>query len=78
MQLPISPLCDRETTKRPNSQIGFIKFVVLPAFQTLGRFLPKVAEEVVPLIESNLDFWIEEAAEEEKMAKIEEDPEEAS
>ncbi|XP_068688688.1 dual specificity calcium/calmodulin-dependent 3',5'-cyclic nucleotide phosphodiesterase 1A-like isoform X2 [Montipora foliosa] len=30
--LPISPLCDRSVTCIPESQLGFIEFVVLPAF----------------------------------------------
>lgn len=55
--LPISPLCDRETTDVDGSQVGFVKFVILPAFQLLGRIVPRVAEEIVPQIESNLEFW---------------------
>jgi len=55
--LPVSPLCDRETTDVDGSQVGFVKFVILPAFQLLGRIVPRVAEEIVPQIESNLEFW---------------------
>ena len=55
--LPVSPLCDRETTFRPQSQIGFIKFVILPTFKVLAEFLPQVDEQILPLINENLSFW---------------------
>ena len=35
MSLPLSPLCDRATTKRKQSQIGLIKFVVQPSIHLL-------------------------------------------
>ena len=31
--LPLSPMCNRDTTMIPVSQIGFIKFIVLPSYQ---------------------------------------------
>lgn len=55
--LPISPLCDREKTNLPASQRDFIKFVVLPSYKVLGRILPGVAAEVLPMIEENLLYW---------------------
>ena len=30
--LPVSPLCDRATTSRAQSQINFIEFVVAPIY----------------------------------------------
>merc|ERR1712012_942779 len=32
---PVSPLCDRETTSKAGSQIGFVKFIVQPTFALL-------------------------------------------
>jgi hypothetical protein len=60
MGVPISPNCDRNTTKRPDSQVGFIKFVVRPAYEVLGEIIPGVNQHVLPVIESNLVYWDEE------------------
>ena len=35
MGLDISPLCDRNTTQVPQSQIGFIDYIVVPLFNTV-------------------------------------------
>jgi len=61
MGLPVSPLCDRVSTDRAESQIGFIQYVVLPAFKVVSKCIPKVKELILPIIEDNLDFWILEA-----------------
>jgi hypothetical protein len=57
MGVPISPNCDRNTTKRPDSQIGFIKFVIKPAYEVLGEIIPAVKDDILPIIESNLAYW---------------------
>lgn len=73
--LPISPLCDRESTERAESQIGFIQYVVMPAFKVMSKCIPKVEEVILPIIEDNLDFWILEAKREKKKDVVaEEDP----
>ena len=59
MGVPISPNCDRNTVKRPDSQIGFIKFVVKPAYEVLGDILPAVKESILPIIDNNLQYWEE-------------------
>ena len=59
MGLAISPNCDRNTTKRPDSQIGFINFVVKPAYEVLADVIPNVRETILPVIESNLSYWNE-------------------
>lgn len=56
--LPVSPLCDRASTDRAGSQIGFIQVIILPAFKVIGKCIPKVEEIILPNIENNLDFWI--------------------
>lgn len=58
--LPVSPLCDRDTVKKSDSQIGFIKFVVQPTFDLVGEIIPKVNEVVKPQISKNLGYWTRE------------------
>ena len=55
--LSVSPLCDRNTTSRADSQLGFINHVILPTFELLGKVIPDVATQVVPIIQANLAFW---------------------
>ena len=57
--LPLSPLCDRQTTHRAESQIGFITYIILPTFELLGKILPDVATHIVPIIHNNLTYWRE-------------------
>lgn len=59
MGLPFSPSCDRMTTNREKSQIGFINFVVLPSYELLGKLIPRVETEVVPKLTENLKYWQE-------------------
>ena len=70
MGLPVSYLCDRKTTKVPHSQVGFIKFVIQPAYQVLASMLKPVEEQVLPIIEHNLDVYEKESA---KLDAIEEE-----
>ena len=58
--LPISPNCNRDTTSIASSQVGFVKFVVGPAYEVLGEFIPAVQTDILPIIESNLNVWISE------------------
>lgn len=60
--MPISPQCNPETTSTPASQIGFIKFIVLPTYQMLGMLLPEVEQICVKQLNQNLEYWQEEAA----------------
>mmetsp|Transcript_5472 Transcript_5472/g.6363 ORF Transcript_5472/g.6363 Transcript_5472/m.6363 type:complete len:628 (+) Transcript_5472:48-1931(+) len=55
--LPISPLCDRNTTSRADSQMGFISFVIRPSFEALQRHLPYTTDVILPLIKNNYEFW---------------------
>jgi hypothetical protein len=57
MGLPISPQCNEETTSLPQSQIGFIKFIVLPSYSMLGSLLPEVQTIIVKQLEDNLEYW---------------------
>jgi len=58
--IPISPLCDRRTVKRADSQIGFLKFVIRPTYALLGEILPRVKEEVIPIVDQNINYWTRE------------------
>lgn len=40
--LPVAPFMDRDKVTKPSSQVGFIKFVLLPLFEALGSLFPKV------------------------------------
>jgi len=62
MGLPISPLCDRNTTIMPDSQIGFIDYVIKPSFEVLALAIPTIGEHTLPVIENNLKYWNEQAA----------------
>mmetsp|Transcript_2323 Transcript_2323/g.4941 ORF Transcript_2323/g.4941 Transcript_2323/m.4941 type:complete len:1585 (+) Transcript_2323:305-5059(+) len=63
--LPISPNCDRNKTEKPDSQIGFINFVVKPAYEVLADIIPAVGENILPVIESNLMYWEDQKGREE-------------
>ncbi|XP_054168087.1 dual specificity calcium/calmodulin-dependent 3',5'-cyclic nucleotide phosphodiesterase 1-like [Oppia nitens] len=58
--LPYSPLCDRNTTLIPQSQIGFIDFIVAPTMELCGDLIDRVnlhihgSQEVVDKKDSNI------------------------
>ena len=60
MGLPISPLCDRDTLKREESQINFIKFLIQPTFGLLGDIIPRVKDELMPAVDNTLEYWKQE------------------
>jgi hypothetical protein len=35
--LPVAPFMDREKVTKPTAQIGFIKFVLIPMFETVSK-----------------------------------------
>jgi high affinity cGMP-specific 3',5'-cyclic phosphodiesterase 9 len=37
--LPTAPFMDREKVTKPNAQVGFINFVLLPLYELLGKVL---------------------------------------
>ena len=57
--LPVSPLCDRDTTCPYESQVGFMKFVIQPAFVLLARVIPSVKDVVLPHMTDNFKYWNE-------------------
>jgi len=50
MELDISPLCDRNTINIPQSQIGFITYIIEPTFALLSETATFVAREFLPVV----------------------------
>ena len=55
LNLPVSMLCDRDTTSIPKSQPGFISFVT-PFFQSLQMIMPNL-QEVLDNFKQNSKTW---------------------
>ena len=56
LNLPISFLCDRNTTNIPKSQIGFINNIVSPCFNLLFRISPKLSF-FIDNLRINVEYW---------------------
>lgn len=56
MDLPVSFLCNRDTTNIAKSQIGFIQQIIEPTFSVLCFFLPKI-NNFMKNIQKNLNIW---------------------
>jgi len=57
MGLPVTPLCDRDTVSRPESQSGFVEFIIKPTFEVLVGIMPKIGEKIIPILDDNLAYW---------------------
>ena len=66
--LPVTFLCDRETTKVPRSQINFINFVVMPGFNILVTLFTE-CKDYVTNCENNINEWKKIEEEDEKKKK---------
>jgi len=63
--LDFSPLCDRQTTVVPQSQIGFIDFIVAPIFEVCGDMISLVLSQSEDqsnkpwhkILEDNKELW---------------------
>merc|ERR1712113_192671 len=55
--LPVSPMCDRISTNIPGSQIGFIDFIVQPAFEVVSKTLPRLGEVCLSHLALNRECW---------------------
>ena len=51
--LPVSMLCDRETTFIPKTQIGFINFIVIPQFEIMKNLIPEI-KNYIDYVQINL------------------------
>ncbi|XP_064610450.1 high affinity cGMP-specific 3',5'-cyclic phosphodiesterase 9A-like isoform X1 [Liolophura sinensis] len=55
--LPVAPFMDREKVTKSSSQIGFIKFVLLPLFETLGQLFPVVEDQIIQPVRFALKYY---------------------
>ena len=61
--LPVSPLCDRQTTLITESQLRFMRFVVKRGFDLLAKCIPEVNDTALRQCAKNLEYWEGEKAE---------------
>nr|XP_022327313.1 high affinity cGMP-specific 3',5'-cyclic phosphodiesterase 9A-like isoform X6 [Crassostrea virginica]XP_022327399.1 high affinity cGMP-specific 3',5'-cyclic phosphodiesterase 9A-like isoform X7 [Crassostrea virginica] len=45
--LPVAPFMDRDKVTKPTAQIGFIKFVLIPMFETVAKLFPVIDSTMV-------------------------------
>jgi len=55
--LPVAPFMDRDKVNKPSSQIGFIKFVLLPLFEALGDLYPVIEADVIVPVRNALQYY---------------------
>uniref|UniRef100_M4AEC3 High affinity cGMP-specific 3',5'-cyclic phosphodiesterase 9A n=1 Tax=Xiphophorus maculatus TaxID=8083 RepID=M4AEC3_XIPMA len=55
--LPVSPFMDRDKVTKPSSQIGFIRFVLLPLFMELANLFPCL-ESNLPVLPSAASIFL--------------------
>ncbi|KAM5142409.1 high affinity cGMP-specific 3',5'-cyclic phosphodiesterase 9A isoform 2-T2 [Mantella aurantiaca] len=68
--LPVTPFMDRDTVTKPKAQIGFIKFVLLPMFETVMKLFPQIEEMMVRPLQDARDHYEELMQLEEAMAEV--------
>jgi len=54
--LPVSLLCDRESTNISKSQVGFINFIVKPTFECILLMMPGV-QPYMDNVKNNLEYY---------------------
>eukprot|EP00064_Thunnus_orientalis_P020212 superscaffoldBa00005436_g20344 len=57
--LPVAPFMDREKVTKPTAQIGFIKFVLIPMFETVMKLFPQIEEAMVAPLRDSRDRYEE-------------------
>ncbi|KAK2151522.1 hypothetical protein LSH36_361g08013 [Paralvinella palmiformis] len=55
--LPVAPFMDREKVTKPAAQIGFIKFVLLPMFETVAELFPEINGHLVKQLKDALEKY---------------------
>ncbi|XP_038125252.1 high affinity cGMP-specific 3',5'-cyclic phosphodiesterase 9A [Cyprinodon tularosa] len=75
--LPVSPFMDRDKVTKPSSQIGFIRFVLLPLFVELANLFPCLEHHIIDPVRKALDYYteMEKALDKEKQNWAQEAPE---
>ncbi|XP_044133512.1 high affinity cGMP-specific 3',5'-cyclic phosphodiesterase 9A-like [Bufo gargarizans] len=68
--LPVTPFMDRDKVTKPKAQIGFIKFVLIPMFETVMKLFPQIEEVMVCPLQEARDHYEELMQLEEAMAEV--------
>lgn len=55
--LPIAPFMDRDRVTKPSAQIGFIRYVLLPLFESLSKLFPEFEEISLINLRNALDYY---------------------
>ncbi|XP_060599476.1 high affinity cGMP-specific 3',5'-cyclic phosphodiesterase 9A-like isoform X1 [Ruditapes philippinarum] len=55
--LPVAPFMDRDKVTKPTAQIGFIKFVLIPMFETVSKLFPQIDETMVQPLRLSRDRY---------------------
>ena len=55
--LPVSPMCDRETTYQDESSLGFCDFIVAPYLFSVTKLAPTILIPACKVLGSNRDKW---------------------
>ncbi|CAL8091897.1 unnamed protein product [Calicophoron daubneyi] len=79
--LPVAPFMDREKVTKSASQCGFIRFVILPLFESLAKLLPSTRNILIqPALDQLAHYTnmqkLEEEQEEEERQKASDDSDE--
>uniref|UniRef100_A0A3P9GYU0 Phosphodiesterase n=1 Tax=Oryzias latipes TaxID=8090 RepID=A0A3P9GYU0_ORYLA len=69
--LPVTPFMDRDKVTKPSSQIGFIRFVLLPLLIELTKLFPCLKHHIIEPVRKALDYYteMEKALEKEQQAR---------
>ena len=57
IDIPVSPLCDRNLTNVAKAQVGFIDIVLTPLYKAWAEFLPEAKKTCMPLVHKNRQYW---------------------
>ncbi|RUS83927.1 hypothetical protein EGW08_008341 [Elysia chlorotica] len=57
--LPVAPFMDRDKVTKPTAQIGFIKFVLIPMFETVAKVFTQIDEVMVQPLKTAKDRYEE-------------------
>ncbi|KAK1786524.1 hypothetical protein P4O66_017654, partial [Electrophorus voltai] len=68
--LPVAPFMDRDKVTKPTAQIGFIKFVLIPMFETVMKLFPQIEEIVVQPLRDSRDHYEELKQIDEAMSEV--------
>jgi len=55
--LPVSPFMDRDKVNKNSSQVNFIRFVLLPLFDSLADLYPTVQEPIITPLQNALEYY---------------------